>query len=182
MTRLPAIDPGEAEGPVRELLDAVQERLGMVPNLARTLGHSPAALGGYLALGEALAGGVLPVDLREQLALTVSEAHDCRYCVSAHCAIGQSAGLSDSELADGRQGSSPHRKVDAALRFARQLVERRGRVDDESLARLRRAGYGPAEITEIVALVAWKTLANYLNHVAGTEIDFPAAPQLANAS
>ena len=84
-----------------------------------------------------------------------------------------------------KSGTSPHPTKEvtdavevfvihpAALHFARQLVENRGWVNDEDLNRVRRAGYGDGEIAEIVAVVAWKTFANYFNHVAGTEIDFP---------
>ncbi len=39
-------------------------------------------------------------------------------------------------------------------------------------------GHGDAEIAEIVAVVAWKTFANYFNHVAGTDVDFPAVPEV----
>lgn len=173
MSRLRAIEPDRAEGTAKVLLDEVNERYGMVPNLARTLANSPAALQGYLALGEALESGVLSPKLREQLSLTVSEANDCRYCVAAHWAIGKAVGLNGSELTDARQSSSPERKVDAALQFARVLVEKRGCVKDEDVDRVRRAGYDDGGITEIVALVAWKTFANYFNHVAGTEVDFP---------
>ncbi len=179
MPRLKAIEPDHATGEVKKLLDAVDEKFGMVPNLARTLANSPAALQALLAFGEALDGGVLPAKLREQISLTVSQANGCGYCVAAHCAIGKSVGLSDSELTDARQSSSPDSKVDAALHFARQLVENRGWVEDEDLERVRRADYGDGEIAEIVAVVSWKTFANYFNHVAGTEVDFPAVPQVA---
>ena len=181
MPRIRTIEPNQATGHARKLLDAVNEKFGMVPNLARTLANSPAALQGYLAFGDALEGGVLPARLREQIALTVSQANGCGYCVAAHCAIGKSVGLSESELTDGRQSSSPDSKVDAVLRFARQLVEQRGWVDDEDLGRVRRAGYGDGEIAEIVAVVAWKTFANYFNHVAGTDVDFPAVSEVAAA-
>ena len=181
MPRINAIQPDQATGGARQLLDAVNEKFGMVPNLARTLANSPAALQGYLALGEALEGGLLPAALREQIALTVSQANGCGYCLAAHCAIGTSVGLSDSELADARQSSSPDSKVDAALRFARQLVEDRGWVSDKDLARVRRAGHGDGEIAEIVAIVAWKTFANYFNHVAGTDVDFPSVPEITAA-
>ena len=181
MPRLKAIEPDHATGKAKQLLDALDEKFGMVPNLARTLANSPAALQGYLAFGEALENGVLPAKLREQIALTVSEANGCGYCVAAHCAIGKSVGLSDSELTDARRSSSPDSKVDAALHFARQLVENRGWVSNEDVDRVRRAGYGDAEIAEFVAVVAWKTFANYFNHVAGTKVDFPAVPAVATA-
>ncbi len=179
MPRLQAIEPTHASGRAKQLLDGLNEKLGMVPNLARTLANAPAALQGYLALGEAVESGDLPPQLREQIALTVSQANGCNYCVAAHCAIGKSVGLSDGQLADARESSSPDSKVDAALGFARQLVENRGWVSDEELQRVRRAGYGDGDIAEIVAIVAWKTFANYFNHVAGTDVDFPAVPEVA---
>ena len=178
MPRLKAIEPDQATGQAKQLLSAVNEKFGMVPNLARTLANSPAALQGYLAFGEALEGGVLGAKLREQIALTVSEANGCGYCVAAHCAIGKSVGLSDSELTDARQSTSPESKVDAVLQFARSLVENRGHVTDEDLDRVRRAGYGDGEIAEIVAVVAWKIFSNYFNHVAGTDVDFPAVSEV----
>lgn len=181
MPRIQALQPEQATGQAKQLLDTLNEKFGMVPNLARSLANSPPALQGYLAFGEALEGGSLPAKLREQIALTVSQANGCGYCVAAHCAIGKSVGLSDGELADARQSSSPDTKVDVALRFARRLVEERGWVGDEDLERVRRAGYGDGEITEIVAIVAWKTFANYFNHVAGTDVDFPAVPEVAAA-
>lgn len=179
MPRIKAIEPERATGKAKQLLDAVNEDLGMIPNLARTLANSPAALKGYLAFGEAIEGGVLPAKLREQLALTVSQANGCGYCIAAHCAIGTSVGLSESELMDARHSESPDSKVDVALRFAKQLVEHRGLISDECLTQVRRAGYGDEEITEIVAIVAWKTFANYFNHVAGTDVDFPPVDEVA---
>ncbi len=178
MPRIKAIEPDQATGQAKQLLDALDEKFGMVPNLARTLVNSPAALQGYLALGEALESGVLPAKLREQIALTVSEANGCGYCVAAHCAIGKSVGLSENELTDARQSSSPDSKVDAALHFARQLVEKRGWASDDELDRVRRAGYDDGEIVEIIAVVSWKTFANYFNHVANTTVDFPAVPAI----
>lgn len=181
MPRIKAIEPKQATGEARQLLNAVNDKFGMVPNLARTLANSPAALKGYLALGEALEGSLLPAKLREQIALTVSEANGCGYCVAAHCAIGKSVGLSDSELNDARQSSSPDSMVDVALRLAKQLVEDRGWISDEDLDRVRRAGYGDGEIAEIVAIVALKTFANYFNHVAGTDADFPEVAKVTTA-
>ena len=43
MSRIPALDPATATGKTSELFTAVKSKLGMVPNLMRTLGQSPAA-------------------------------------------------------------------------------------------------------------------------------------------
>ena len=52
--RIQPLDPATVGGPAREIFDAVKARIGMVPNLYRVLGHSPAALSAYLAINEKL--------------------------------------------------------------------------------------------------------------------------------
>ena len=52
-------------------------------------------------------------------------------------------------------------------------------TSDDDINRVRRAGHGDAEIAEVVAVVAWMTFSNYFNHVAGTDVDFPAVPAVA---
>ena len=42
---------------------------------------------------------------------------------------------------------------------------------------MRGAGYDDGQIAEIVANVALNLFTNYFNHVAGTEVDFPVAPE-----
>ena len=59
------------------------------------------------------------------------------------------------------------------LEMARRIVEERGWVSDPDLQRVRDAGYGDAEIVEIIATVAATTFTNYFNHIAQTEVDFP---------
>ena len=178
MARINPIDVESASGKTEALFGAVQKKLGMVPNVVRTFAHSPAVLEGYLGLSGALGKGVLPAKLREQIALAVGETNGCNYCVAAHSAAGKMVGLSDEDVADSRLGTSPDSKVDSALRFARQVVDQQGWVSDEDLAKVRAAGYGEAEITEIVANVALNIFTNYFNHVADTEVDFPVAPEL----
>ena len=52
-------------------------------------------------------------------------------------------------------------------------------VTNADLEAVRAAGYGDAEIVEIVVNVALNLLTNYVNNVAQTEVDFPAAQKLA---
>ncbi len=158
----------------RPLLAAVQKQLGVVPNLMKLVGHSPAALEGYLSLNGALAKGKLDVQLRERIALAVAEFNGCDYCLSAHDYLGRNvAKLSDSELDAARDGHSADPRAAAALRFARRVAEARGRVSDDELAALRAAGFDDAEAIEIVANVAVNVLTNYVNNMAQTDIDFP---------
>lgn len=179
MPRIHPVDQNSSDA--AELLGAVKKKLGVVPNIVATMANSPAVAQAYLGFSQALAGGALPARLREQIALTVGETNGCDYCVAAHTALGQRAGLTESETCDARRGVSNDDRERAALEFAELVVLQRGLVADDDVERLREAGYTAGEIAEIVANVALNLFTNYFNHVAGTEVDFPAAPNLAAA-
>jgi len=156
------------------LLQAVKKQLGVVPNLFRLVGNSPAALEGYLGLNGALAKGALEAPTRERIALAVAEINGCDYCLSAHSYLGKNlAKLSDAEIEINRNGGSTDQKANAAVRFAVKLVNARGHVSDADIGAVKDAGYTDAQVIEIVLHVALNTLTNYVNEVAKTEIDFP---------
>lgn len=177
-SRITALDPINATGQTAALFTAVKGKLGMVPNLMRTLGHSPAALEAYLGFSATLGKGVLPAAVREQIALTVAETNSCDYCLAAHSLLGKGAGLTSDAITAARRGSAADTKVDALLKFAASVVEARGLVSDEALATVRTAGASDAEIIETVAHVALNILTNYTNHIAQTVVDFPKAAAL----
>ena len=181
MTRLPTpatiADAPQASQP---MLEAVKKQLGVVPNLFRTVATSPAALEGYLGLSGALAKGRLPAPTRERIALAVAEINGCGYCLAAHTYLGRNlAKLDEAEILANRHGTSNDPKADAAVRFAASIVRQRGHVGDDAVRAVRLAGYDDAQIVEIVQHVALNTWTNYLNSVAGTEIDFPVVATLA---
>jgi uncharacterized peroxidase-related enzyme len=178
MPRIEALKPDTADGKTKDLFETVNKKMGMVPNILRTLGHSPAALEAYLGFSGALAGGVLSPQLREQVALAVGELNRCDYCISAHSAIGKTAGLSEAQMLDARQGKASDEKAAAALQLARRIVETRGFVSDGDIKAARDGGLVDAEVVEIVANVVLNVFTNYFNHVAETEIDFPRAPAI----
>jgi uncharacterized peroxidase-related enzyme len=183
MSRLTKINPHQATGKAKTLLDAVNGKLGLVPNMTRIMANSPAVLEGYLNFSGALAGGALSPKLREQIALVVAEANTCGYCLSAHTAIGKLVGLSPVEVESAREGVATDAKAGAALRFAKALVTERGFVNDGEIESLRRLGFSDGEIAEIIANVALNVFTNYFNHVAETDIDFPVVnPQSTRAA
>ena len=173
MSRITALSTANAPSASQPMLQAVQKKLGMVPNLFKTFAHSPAVLNYYLAGSEALAAAALPAALREQLALVTAGANECDYCASAHTLMGKGAGLAAGEMAKNLRGQSDNGKAKAALDFAAVIVQERGRVSDAQLQAVRAAGYSDAEVVEIVAVVAANIFTNYFNHIAGTDIDFP---------
>jgi uncharacterized peroxidase-related enzyme len=172
--RIAPVEPSQTTGHAKELLDAVQARLGVTPNLMKTLARSPAALEGYLSLNGALGTGLLPAKVREQIALAVSQENGCEYCVAAHTLLGGKAGLKPDQIIAARKGQSEDAKSRAELALAQQVLAARGNVTDAQLAAARAAGVTDGEIAEVVAHVALNVLTNYFNVLAGTVVDFPA--------
>lgn len=175
MTRLTALNPEEVTGKTKDLFNAVQAKLGVVPNMMRTMGNSPAVLEGYLNLSGALSHGKLSAKTGELIALAVSESNSCDYCLAAHTFIGEKLVKADpAVLKAARTGNSADAKTEAILQLAKTLISKNGLVNDEDVNKAKNAGVADAEIAETIAHVALNVLTNYFNNVANTEIDFPA--------
>jgi uncharacterized peroxidase-related enzyme len=156
------------------MLEAVKQQLGVAPNLFRLVATSPAALEGHLGMFGALGKGTLPLATRQRIALAVAEINGCDYCLSAHTYLGKNlAKLDDAEMTANRNGHSNDPKADAAVKFAATVARERGNVSNAELAAVKVAGYDDAQVIEIVQHVALNVWTNYINKVAGTDIDFP---------
>src|SRR6266481_8330911 len=155
------VDPKTAQGEAKELLNAVNAKFGMIPNAFATMATSPTALKALLGLNGTLEGGSLPFELRNEIAILVSELNGCSYCLSAFTAIGKSGGIKEESLHTCRMASSEDPKIDAGLKFVRELMQRRGAVGDDAVMTLRNAGYDDEGIGEIIANVAMMTFVNY---------------------
>lgn len=182
MSRINVIDPKTATGEAKELLDGVQQQLGIVPNFIRALANSPTALSAFLGLYGPLGRAAIDKATQERIALVVAEENGCQYCVSAHTAIGRSAGLSNEEMLLNRQGDSGDAKAAAAVAFAKALNEHRGEVTTGEFEAVRAAGFSDGEIVEIITLVALNVFTNILGKSTLVNIDFPKVALLAGAA
>ncbi len=179
MQRLHSINPQVAQGRTKELLDTVQQAFGMVPNTVRVMANSPAVLDSFLAYSSAMGAVKIGAKLHNQVKLRTSETNSCNYCTSILSAVAPSAGLSADDILAGRTGNSEDRRTKGALAFANDVLESRGKVSNRQLAAVREAGFGDAEIVEIVASVVLGCFTNFLNNVADTQLDIPRAEPVA---
>jgi uncharacterized peroxidase-related enzyme len=173
MNRIAQLDPRQATGTTKQLFETVQTEVGMVPNLFRVLGVSPAALEAYLGFCGALAEGSFTAKIREQIALVVAECHMCSYCLSEHAFLGAKVGLTEKDIADARHAKAAIRKTDAILKLVRSIVVQRGEVSDADLNAARTSGISDAEIIETAANVVLNIFGNYVTHIARPAVDFP---------
>ncbi len=181
MARIQPLDPRSATGESRDLLDGIAQKNAKAVNVQRVIAHSPAALQAYLGINGALAQGSLSPELRERIALAVAQENDCGYCLAAHTFMGGRAGLSAEEIEAARRGEAGDAKERVIVEFAQTIVRERANVSDADVQHLRDAGLSEGEIVETVANVVLNIFTNYINHVADTPVDFPAAQGLAAA-
>ena len=167
------------EGKSKEILDDLQAKLKKVPNIFQAMAHSPAALEALLAAKNALKTGVLDAKTQERIALAVGQVNDCDYCLAAHSAIGRASGLTPEELLESRKGEASDEKTAAIVHLAVGITKKQGNISEECLEKARAAGVTDEEICEVIAHVSVNIFTNYFNHIAKTEIDFPAAEPLA---
>lgn len=175
MQRIQSVNPELAQGRTKELFHAVQQALGGIPNTAKVMANSPAVLDSFLAFSTAMKEARIGAKLHNQVKLNTSETNACDYCTSILSAVAPNAGLSADDILAGRTGDSEDHRIKAALAFANDVLEHRGKVSDKQIAAVRAAGFGDGEIVEIVTSVVLGCFTNFLNNVADTELDIPQA-------
>jgi uncharacterized peroxidase-related enzyme len=175
MTRLNEIEPEEADSFTRKLY----KRVGMVPNLYIIMANSPMVFDGFLKLNSCLEGAKLDKKTREMVYLLTSQIDRCDYCLASHTQSATEHGvMTVAETLDARRARSDDPKLDAMLKFAQEVIEKRGHASDEALARVKEAGYSDEEIIDAVGTVALATLSNYVCSVGEPELDYLDAPPL----
>lgn len=179
MSRINTLPTENVPSDTKKLFDQVHAKLGRVPNLMQTLGHSPSALRGYLSLNESLSHGTLTAKDRERIALAVAEHNGCDYCLAAHSAIGKMVGLNPNQIAESRNGYASDSKADALLRFVQRVLASNGQIDDSDLEQFRAEGYSDGDVAEVIAHISLSVLTNFFNNVAKTEVDFPEVEPIA---
>ena len=174
MSQVPLVERDVAHGDVREQLDQIHAAFGVVPSMFRAVANSPAALQSMWGSFGAFGAGSLGPAISEQLAVAVANRNECAYCLAAHTALGRKAGVTSDALAAAQTGRSDDTRVEALLRFALTLVERRGQVDPADVDRLRDHGWSDEQIVEAIGQVALNLYTNYVNIALGVPVDFPS--------
>jgi uncharacterized peroxidase-related enzyme len=173
MSRINVVTHESANTEQKELLNAIQSRLGMVPNFLKVFANSPAALRAFLGLHGIANEGSLDAQTRVRIAVALAQQNSCQYCLSAHTALGRDAGLTGTEIEANRGGTSQDAKAAAAVKFARALVEHTGEVTTAEILEVRKAGYSESDIVEIITHVGMNIITNILGRTSQVEVDFP---------
>lgn len=169
MPHVPPLSNDES-GQARESLDALQTKLGQVPNMYRTLAHSPRVLDAAISMAQAIRID-LDAKFRELAYLKVTQMTDCHVCWHYHEAAARRVGVTDQQLRDlGKfEESDAFNLLEKdILRFAEQWTLQ-GRIADDVMARLKSA-FSAAHLVLLAATTAQANFTTRFNNVFGVEL------------
>lgn len=173
MTQFTVFDETNAPAASKSTLKSVKAKYGFIPNLMGELAISPTALEAYANLSSVFGQTSLTAVEQQVVLLTTSYENNCAYCMAAHSTIALSIGLEREALIAIREGgeikSDP--RLEALHMFTSAMVVERGLVEKSVIETFMRAGYTKANILDVLTGVTMKTLSNYTNHIAETEVD-----------
>ena len=156
-TRIPLLERDQVSPEIAAVYDALLKQRGVVPNMFKTLAHTPAlALGVAGLLKSLLSDGALPGWYKELVATRLSVLLRSRYAVSAHALSAKQKGASDAQIAAVQADfeTGPFTEADKlGFRCAERLHQSAQQLDDSFFAQLK-AVYTDSQIVELVATAA----------------------------
>lgn len=169
------ISDAEAQGPLRQIYDAVKAQRGKVARILSVHSLDPPALQQHLDLYIHLMFSPGPLNRRERkaIAVTVSAAKGCAYCVAHHLEALKRYEKDEVALAAVRD--APERwaipRLRAMLSYARHLTGAPSTLDEAQVAALRVHGPTDQDIPPTNVITA---CVNFVNRIAlslGVEAD-----------
>jgi uncharacterized peroxidase-related enzyme len=149
-------------------LAVAKDKLGFVPNVLQAYAWHSTKFAAFtemyndLMLGES---GLTKLD-REMIAVVVSSANRCYYCLTAHgAAVRQLSGdpKLGEQLVMNYRTADLDKKQKAMLDFSWALTKQPELIEEEHRAALRKAGWKDREIWDIAAVAAFFNMTNRMS-------------------
>jgi uncharacterized peroxidase-related enzyme len=158
--------------------EVCEEKLGFVPNVLSALSAHEAKLRAFMATYNELMladSGLTKLE-REMIAVVVSSANHCYYCLTAHGAavrqLSKDPQLGEMLVMNWRTARLSRREK-ALLAFAHKLTVSPAEVGEEDRARLKKAGLSDQDIWDAASVTGFF---NYTNRLA-TATDLMPNPE-----
>jgi uncharacterized peroxidase-related enzyme len=155
--RIPLLERDQVSPEIATIYDILLKQRGVVPNMFKTLAHTPAlALGIAGFLRSLLSDSALPGWYKELVATRLSVLNNSAYAISGHALSAKQKGATDAQIAAVRGDfeTGPFTdKEKLGFRCAERLHRSSPGVDDAFFAELKSV-YSDPEIVELVATAA----------------------------
>ena len=159
----------------KPIMEAGQKAFGFVPMLHRVLAESPATYEAYTTNYRLFTENTSFNATEQQIVMmTMNLINECHYCMAGHTGIMKMQGVPDDVIESLRAGTSlADAKLEALRVFTIGLIEKRGHIGDDALQAFLDAGYSKKQAIEVLIGLAAKTISNFTNALAHTEVDEP---------
>lgn len=162
----------------RDILFAIEEGLGFVPNVYGMFAGTPAALTGLTSLNSAFDDTSFSPAEREIIALTTSVYNQCPYCVAGHSTFALQHGVdADTVHAVRAGGVSGDPRLQALGRITLSILEKKGAIGVADIRPFLNDGYHTPQILELLIGIAGKTMTNFAAKIARIPLDKEFADQ-----
>lgn len=144
-----------------------EEKLGFTPNVLKAYAFDLTKLKNFVAFHDELMLGASNLSKleREMIAVVVSSANHCYYCLTAHGAIVRRLSKSPElgeQLVMNYRAAALNPKQRAMLDFAWKLTKTPDSVDELDREGLRKAGFNDRDIWDISAVIGFFNMTNRL--------------------
>lgn len=167
MPRFAPLTPETAVGASRDLLGELVARHGNVGDMVATMAHSPAVLGGYLALTRALRRTKLDRRLSELVSIAIQAQQGCDLCLHSHIEAARTRGVSEEDIALATKGDARTPSAAAIISLGLALYREPHSLADSRIDELRTLGFSDREIADVVGIVSLNVLTGTFNLLAG---------------
>ncbi len=155
-----------------ELLANAEKAYGFIPNLLGVFAESPTTLKAYMTIAKIFEESSFSPTERLVVILTTSQINNCRYCVAAHSAAAGMQKIKADVIEAIRNGLPiADDKLQALRTFTATVIEKQGWATADDIALFQAAGFSKAQVFEVILGVAFKTISNYVSHIADTPLD-----------
>ncbi|MBL4751921.1 MAG: carboxymuconolactone decarboxylase family protein [Amylibacter sp.] len=156
----------------KAILKAVTEKFKFLPNLIGNMAEAPATVEAYTTLGGIFAKADLSATEQQIIMMTINRLNGCTYCMAAHTTISKMSGVAADVIEALRNNTAiADSKLEALRQFTIVMHDSRGWPKEAQVQAFLAAGYTKQTMLEVVLGISYKTLSNYTNHLAGTQLD-----------
>jgi alkylhydroperoxidase family enzyme len=159
VSEIPIIDESEAVGEVAQMYAEIRRETGLpyIPNAAKTLAISPAALGIFCDITHSYnQRTTLPQSLISMILYTIARSNNCKYCSATNELSCRTLGV-DEEALETLVKDLPSftpRRVRVIIEFALKVALDRLNLVAEDYDKVRAQGISDAELVEIILIAA----------------------------
>jgi uncharacterized peroxidase-related enzyme len=156
---LAMIEEDEATGEVAQMYAEIRREMGLsyIPNAAKTLAVSPAALGIFCDITRSYdRRATLPQSLISMILYTIAKSNNCKYCSATNELACRTLGVDEAALetlVEDLPSFTPQR-VRVIIEFALKIAHDRQNLVAEDYDKVRAQGISDAELVEIVLVAA----------------------------